>query len=176
MEEDNSGLSLSPSKPGKHVESEMTRTMSQLLSSPVIFGGGEGVLQVDYNGLMVAFSMSGKKELWRYNFGTTMADRRQPAMTRNGEILIGAQNTILAIGGQGGCMMGYKTHDVYDMNEVRGACRPRSLSPLLSSPDYVAHSALVPSLTRVTPTAARLPPLPPRPSPTTSARSAARAT
>jgi outer membrane protein assembly factor BamB len=119
VEEDNSGLSLSPSKPGKHVGSEMTRTMSQLLSSPVIFGGGEGVLQVDYNGLMVAFSMSGKKELWRYNFGTTMADRRQPAMTRNGEILIGAQNTILAIGGQGGCMMGYKTHDVYDMNEAQ---------------------------------------------------------
>jgi hypothetical protein len=63
-----------------------------LRSSPVIFGDGFGVLQVDAEGLAIAWKANGNKELWRYDYGDSFPDRRQPIMTKDGEILIGIDN------------------------------------------------------------------------------------
>jgi len=111
VNQDNTGLDLSPTKRIKDNQlCEITRSMGQMYSSPVMFGGGQGVFQLDNAGLMVAWKMNGK-ELWRYNFNIEIADARQPAVTSEGEILVGIANTITAIGGDGGCSAGYSTVD-----------------------------------------------------------------
>jgi len=111
VNEDNTGLDLSPTKKIKDNQlCEITRSMGQMYSSPVMFGGGQGVFQLDNAGLMVAWKMNGK-ELWRYNYNIEITDARQPAVTSKGEVLVAIANTITAIGGSGGCSAGFSTVD-----------------------------------------------------------------
>jgi len=128
--DDNSGLKLKPTSPGdagkqsggksqKGLPSEMTRGLSQLLSSPVVFGGGEGIIQVDLSGKMVAYKFNGKSELWRLTLGQTVSDSRQLAVARDGTLLLGVGGAVRGYGGGGGCRAGSETGSLAQVREGR---------------------------------------------------------
>mmetsp|Transcript_12197 Transcript_12197/g.24758 ORF Transcript_12197/g.24758 Transcript_12197/m.24758 type:complete len:983 (+) Transcript_12197:51-2999(+) len=112
----NNGLALDPNNLKKGQLSEISKTFGRLLSSPLVFGNGAGVMQVDYDGQAIAWRRSGKKELWRYNYGTTISDARQPMMSAAGEILLGVGSSVVALGGSGGCLAGWATNDLSEVD------------------------------------------------------------
>ena len=85
-------------------------SMGKIESSPLIYGHAE-VMQVDSYGKAEAWKLNGKYPVWTYNYDTTIADGRQPAITSDGKILLGISNAIVAIGGSGGCLAGYSTRN-----------------------------------------------------------------
>mmetsp|Transcript_37225 Transcript_37225/g.48132 ORF Transcript_37225/g.48132 Transcript_37225/m.48132 type:complete len:995 (-) Transcript_37225:640-3624(-) len=101
---------------GVSKEVVISSAYGQIKSSPLIFGDGTGVFQVDGTGLAIAWKANGNTELWRYDYADTLSDRRQPMITAQGEILLGIDNAVVAIGGSGGCVAGYATTDLEEID------------------------------------------------------------
>ena len=72
-------------------------------------------------GKMSAWKLNGKRQLFAYNFGASLGDARQPALTRTGALLLGVANTVVAVGSAGGCTAGYRTGHIDDVSACMAA-------------------------------------------------------